>query len=220
MSAETERTLPTAAQVFEALCRYYRDHKFNWEYSELYAELAACAPSSGFAKRAQALTRIEYPEFQKRANVLTTNGQIRPNAVKRQALAAADILRRALREGWMASSPSDANAPGEQAIELRWQGPFDLLAGGSLALASMQSVAGWPGIYLWTVQVRDAFHINYLGKTNRSFAVRLSEEIDYERHQARKHFDVDAFAREPKGFRCPAPRTRRSRLPRSISCWV
>ena len=86
-------------------------------------------------------------------------------------------------------------------FELHWHGPFDLVPGGSLPLATEQAVAGSPGIYLWTVELLDGYLVNYVGQTARSFAVRLEEEIGYEMGR-NVSWDVATFAR---GERHPLP---------------
>jgi hypothetical protein len=122
--------------------------------------------------------------------------------VEQQAGAVITMFARAAREGWLGSSLSDSgHSPG--VIELRWEGPFELIVGGALPTAAAQSVAQLPGIYLWTIQIEDDFHICYVGKTDRSFAIRLAEEIEYERYRSTKHFDPEAFA---MGRRIQVPR--------------
>lgn len=61
-------------------------------------------------------------------------------------------------------------------VSLEFLGPFKL-CGNKAKLLFDQDIAWLAGIYLWTVQFRDGFLINYIGETGVSFSRRMKDHM-------------------------------------------
>ena len=73
-----------------------------------------------------------------------------------------------------------------QDIHLTWRGPFSLFADQAVPCVFDDPLANQSyGVYLWTIEHAGSHLVNYVGKTyggnsNRTFAVRFAEELEYE----------------------------------------
>lgn len=61
-------------------------------------------------------------------------------------------------------------------VSLEFSGPFKL-CGNKAKLLFDQDIAWLAGIYLWTVQFRGGFLINYIGETGTSFSRRMKDHM-------------------------------------------
>ena len=64
----------------------------------------------------------------------------------------------------------------DDVVSLEFFGPFKL-CGAKEKLLFDQEVAQFAGVYLWTVQFRDGFLINYVGETGTSFYRRMKDHM-------------------------------------------
>jgi len=62
-------------------------------------------------------------------------------------------------------------------IELLWSGPFVFVPQPSLECVFDQTDTSQAGLYLWTVEIDDAYLINYVGETGRDLWSRLVENV-------------------------------------------
>lgn len=64
-------------------------------------------------------------------------------------------------------------------ITLDWHGPFSVVKGTDLPLVfdASPTLIDRPGVYLWTINRDHEELVHYVGKTDRSFRTRLSEEF-------------------------------------------
>ena len=186
MPDDHSRLCPTYESVEETLRRFYRTRGFNWSYGELFAELSHCSTSDSFAVTAQGCIRLEHPEFQRKSNVLTRSGEIITAAVQRQARAVLDTCERGIREEWGSASVSRVLEP----IVLRPNGPFNFVDKWSDPI--------WRrcGIYLWTIEYRNAYLASYVGKvfgSSRDFDCRIWEEFKRWKRGGDRPVDVAAW---------------------------
>jgi len=85
-----------------------------------------------------------------------------------------------------------------QDVHLTWHGPFSLFTGEGVAYVFDDLLATQTyGVYLWAIEYADSHLINYVGKTygansNRTFAIRFREELDFESDRELS-VDVDLF---------------------------
>jgi hypothetical protein len=70
-------------------------------------------------------------------------------------------------------------------IDLQWHGPFSLVQGATLPnlFDAANEPADCPGVYLWTVHSKGEELVHYVGKTDRSFRIRLGEEFAADREE-------------------------------------
>jgi len=94
-----------------------------------------------------------------------------------------------------------------QDVHLNWHGPFSLFGREAVPCVFDDALANETyGVYVWTIEHAGSHLINYVGKvycgnSNRTFAIRFREELDYESGK-NLCVDVDLFF---TGIRKEAP---------------
>lgn len=191
-----EHRVPSVEAVCDALRAAYEHCGSDWEYKDLFAALSGLQATSPFALGAQAMMRREYPEFQRRASVLTPGGEPKPDAVRRQARAVVAVWERAQPDGRADDTASGVwpAGGGTPPLRLQWRGPFGSTRGG-FPLVFDRPEAASPGLYLWTVALPEGHLVAYVGKTDRSLAQRLREEVEYHLGGRDGFWDVELYRR-------------------------
>lgn len=89
-------------------------------------------------------------------------------------------------------------------MKLALHGPFAATDRGLGLPLARSPLASQSGIYFWAVRCGGTYRVAYLGKTTRSFAQRIREEVTRFRRGLDGYFDLEAFQRGSR-VAIPAP---------------